>query len=238
MTWILWIVDSWIVLQKNNWLDTSSSSINKQIIQQKEYIAVLEKTNESLSMRFNPYWIMISSLSVLFTAWAIIAAVMIFRQSEDYKKQLKKNQDNYESSLKLFLEGQEKIIKENNKKHEEIIESNKALIKEYKKKLNTATEEGKKEIEKAITKLEDQQNKIRFDSNIPTVNIESFNYWLWSSNSINLTPLNRNFVKCTKCWNWFFFQSPNSLSWIGLSDRLYVWNQATCPYCWTICYVN
>ncbi|MDD3262479.1 MAG: hypothetical protein PHR61_01425 [Candidatus Absconditabacteria bacterium] len=238
MTGILGIVDSGIVLQKNNGLDTSSSSINKQIIQQKEYIAVLEKTNESLSMRFNPYGIMISSLSVLFTAGAIIAAVMIFRQSEDYKKQLKKNQDNYESSLKLFLEGQEKIIKENNKKHEEIIESNKALIKEYKKKLNTATEEGKKEIEKAITKLEDQQNKIRFDSNIPTVNIESFNYGLGSSNSINLTPLNRNFVKCTKCGNGFFFQSPNSLSGIGLSDRLYVGNQATCPYCGTICYVN
>jgi hypothetical protein len=41
---------------------------------------------------------------------------MIFRQSEDYKKQLKKNREDYEKNLASFLEGQEKIIKEKNKK--------------------------------------------------------------------------------------------------------------------------
>ena len=49
------------------------------------YVAILEKTNQQLSLWWNPYGIFVGALGALFTAGAVVAAYLIFRQSREYR---------------------------------------------------------------------------------------------------------------------------------------------------------
>jgi len=55
---------------------------------QSDYIAMLEKTNQQLSLWYNPYAVMIGVLAVLFTVLTIVAAFALWRQSKDYRDQI------------------------------------------------------------------------------------------------------------------------------------------------------
>jgi rubrerythrin len=48
-------------------------------------VAILEKTNQQLSLWWNPYGVFVSSLGVLFTIGAVVAAYFLFRQSREYR---------------------------------------------------------------------------------------------------------------------------------------------------------
>lgn len=52
------------------------------------YINILEKTNQQLSLWFNPYAIMVGVLAILFTILTIVAVVIIYRQSREYKDKI------------------------------------------------------------------------------------------------------------------------------------------------------
>src|SRR5216683_5279708 len=45
------------------------------------YVRLLERTNQQLSLWWNPYGIMVAALGALFAVLAIVAAFIIFRQS-------------------------------------------------------------------------------------------------------------------------------------------------------------
>lgn len=65
------------------------------------YVAILEKTNQQLGLLTNPYGIMVASQSVLFTVVAIVAGVILFRQSRDYKTQI----EGFINAYKPIVEG-------------------------------------------------------------------------------------------------------------------------------------
>lgn len=61
---------------------------NKDIVNQ-HYLGILEKTNEQLSLWFNPYGVLIGVLGILFTVLAAVAAIIIFKQSKENKDLVK-----------------------------------------------------------------------------------------------------------------------------------------------------
>lgn len=99
------------------------------------YIAVLEKTNQQLSLSSNPLAILISTLGVLFAALAIIAAVLVFRQSADFRKILQGQLDEYRQTHDKQLENYSLLVSQ-------LIEDTKAkavaAIAETKEQLETA----------------------------------------------------------------------------------------------------
>jgi DNA-directed RNA polymerase subunit RPC12/RpoP len=52
------------------------------------YVATLEKTNQQLALRFNPYGVMVGALSALVALLTIAAAGIIYRQGSEYKRTL------------------------------------------------------------------------------------------------------------------------------------------------------
>jgi len=121
------------------------------------YIDTLEKTNEQLALWSNPYGIFIAVLGVLFAILAIGFAVVLFRQSRDYKEQVNKLVEDYlvSSSEKI-----NQIIKELNDLKDE-------QVKELANQLKNATDETLKE---ALS----QTMKLKKESLIPTYNLGSF----------------------------------------------------------------
>lgn len=53
-----------------------------------QYTEILKSTNEQLSLSSNPLAIMIAALGILFTFLTILAAVLIFLQSSDFKRRV------------------------------------------------------------------------------------------------------------------------------------------------------
>ena len=98
-------------LQINDRLDKSNAQMLKQFAQSTDIIkdvtsklTALEKTNQQLGLWTNPYGIMIGVLAVLFTILTIIAAVIIYRQSKDYKERIQKAFDSWEFLHFLFID--------------------------------------------------------------------------------------------------------------------------------------
>src|SRR5437879_3003819 len=49
------------------------------------YMRLLERTNAQLSLWWSPYGLMVGALGALFAVLAIVAAIVIFRQSSEYR---------------------------------------------------------------------------------------------------------------------------------------------------------
>lgn len=93
------------------------------MIPQREYVEILEKTNQQLSNLSGAYGTIVGSLSVLFTALTIAAAIILFFQSSDFKRtvRLQKNflsslakrslaaQEEHESNSRKILEAYKKL---------------------------------------------------------------------------------------------------------------------------------
>jgi gas vesicle protein len=196
-----------------------------------QYISILEKTNTQLSLWWNPYWVLITLLWVLFTIGAIVAAVLLYRQSQDYKQQQKAIQENQEKIFKEFLKKQETDVLNNNKKIEKIAKEFEELIAKYEKQFTHTTSKGKEDIEKTIEELRREKEKIMAQTYIPTVdtietnnilNLDDYNI-LWSTT--------KELKICTKCSNKFYTRKKSSIS-ISL-----LWEKVICPYCWYENYV-
>ncbi len=71
-----------------------------------EYIQILEKTNQQLSLWLNPYGVMVGALGVLFAILAVVATVLIWRQSEDHKKTVQKSIDEQEKLMKALFKSE------------------------------------------------------------------------------------------------------------------------------------
>src|SRR3989344_6410902 len=63
------------------------------------YLEILEKTNQQLSLWYNPYGLMVAALTGLVALLAIVFAFVLWRQGKDYSDARKK-----------FFEEQEKTI--------------------------------------------------------------------------------------------------------------------------------
>jgi len=113
----------------------------------KSYQEILEKTNQQLSLWWNPYILIISMLSIFFTVMAIITAIVIFRQSRESRRLMEESLFKHQLTLENLVDEKQKQLK--------LYESNvDNLILETKNKLSAVGVDQKKELEGLISKLE------------------------------------------------------------------------------------
>ncbi|OGD68550.1 hypothetical protein A2996_00240 [Candidatus Campbellbacteria bacterium RIFCSPLOWO2_01_FULL_34_15] len=119
------------------------------VLLQEQYIEVLEKTNEQLSLF--PYDVIIGTLSFLVTFLTIVFAWYLYKQSVDYQKrfdgfikelrrtfdeELKKNSVITNDKIDEFIKKREAELKDTTGKAREKIEEEIKEIREIKKNLN------------------------------------------------------------------------------------------------------
>src|SRR5712692_10296532 len=74
------------------------------------YIRLLERTNQQLSLWWNPYAVMVATLGALFAVLAIVAAVIIFRQGREYRSLITRSIAEYQGILNAFIEEKNREI--------------------------------------------------------------------------------------------------------------------------------
>jgi len=191
------------------------------------YALIVEKTNGQLNLWFNPYAILITALGVLFAVGAIVATVLIYRQSQDFKNKMEHDRELYAHKINEFLSIQKKVIEDNNKKIKDGGKKIDLKIKEYEKKLNESSEKQKKEIKEKIDALELEKLKLDITPAEPiTISPNFVDY----SAIGYLDNLNKRLVHCsdTKCGFNFYVD-------MGLGmGALTIGRTATCPKCGNI----
>ncbi|MGZ3867083.1 MAG: hypothetical protein ACXVNM_12295 [Bacteroidia bacterium] len=193
----------------------------------KLYQEILEKTNSQLSLWWNPYGVLITVLGVLFGILTIIAAVVIYRQSKEYKELINDSLTKHETVLS-------QLITERNQQLKNIETSLNNTITDYKEKLKTATEENKKEINKMIKTLEEQKESIdtQIQSNVvvpqPMDNWNTF--YIGSKNKLH---------KCSQCGHGYIVQDdPYGMNTNRLRLAVTDKETITCPKCGNIEFYN
>ena len=186
----------------------------------KNYIDILEKTNQQLSLWYNPYGIIVAILAILFTILTIVAVIIIYRQSKDYKEKLEKDRKYYRDEIKKFLDSQEKIIKQRSKTAEEVSEKIEQTLEAYKQKLKESSKEQKKSIQEAINRLE--MEKLTLKKDIGPMTVTPNRDYSWTSSY-------KKFHKCSKCGFGFYVED---FSTQGLVSPNFLYNTTvTCPNC-------
>lgn len=195
---------------------------------EEQYIQILEKTNQQLSLWTNPYGLMVGALAVLFTVLAIFATIIVYRQNKDYKEKLESDRDQYKKNFEEFLASQKTIIEKREKQANEVEVKINNLIDVYRKDLEKSSTEQKKEIEKAISRLEEE--KISLNKTIGPLTV--------SPNHVGLDVCDNSLVgglyldsyhKCSKCGYGFFVKN-NDYTSISLLTALGS-KTVTCPKC-------
>lgn len=124
------------------------------ITSDQSYIGILERTNQQLSLWYNPYGIMITVLTILIAFSAIIFTFLLWRQGKDYGEKFDK-----------FLEEERKIVNGEITKSlnaaREVIDKQ---IEENSKKLKGLKGETKEIIEKEIAKLKEERRVLQVPS--------------------------------------------------------------------------
>lgn len=131
----------------------------------KNYEQIIEKTNRQMSLWWNPYGVLIAALGILFAILAIIAAIIIYWQSEGAKKLIGDSLAKYETSLEKLTNEKDNLLKSYKK-------STDNLLLEYKEKVKNIKGVGKTEMEEMISKLEVQKSLI--DTQIHTYQHSGF----------------------------------------------------------------
>lgn len=184
------------------------------------YIDILEKTNQQLSLWYNPYGVIVGALAVLFTILTIVAVVIIYRESREYKNKLEADREFYKNKINEFLDSQKKIIEQRNKIAEGVSQKIDNKLKEYKKKLKESSKKQKEEIQKVIDKLELEKLTLKTDIGPITV-APNYDYSLMSGVGFGLF---KTIHKCSKCGFGFYVDTAPSYTRVG--------NMAVaCPKC-------
>jgi len=186
-----------------------------------QYIQILEKTNQQLSLWTNPYGIMVGALAVLFTILTIVAAIVVYRQSKEYKEKLQADRDQYAKSFNDFLVSQKSIIDQREKQAGEVEKKINELIEAYKKDLKESSATQKAEIGKAIKKLEEE--KLSLSNTIGPLTVAPNSMGIGGISNIGI--FNNTYHKCTKCGFGFFIDNNPTLTYLSFTRTV------TCPRC-------
>lgn len=174
----------------------SPSSVQNQLVLE-QYLEILEKTNQQLSIWLNPYGLMIGILTLIVAVGAIIVGIILWKNSKEQKEQ-----------TKLFFAGQREIIEERNneakKKLDEMEKKFDELIREYEKQLNSATKEGKEKIQEIIGDLKRERATLGAYLGPGTSNIYATPFSA-SVNSLFGSELSKEMV-CTNCGKSFKYK--------------------------------
>lgn len=194
---------------------------------EQQYIQILEKTNQQLSLWTNPYGIMIGVLAIFFTILTIVAAVILYRQSKDYKDKLEADRNLYAKNINDFLESQKLIIEKRGEQASKVEEDINKLLKEYEKKLKASSQNQKVEIEKVIEDLKEQ--KLSLSSTIGAITVYPNNYDFATAIS-GYALANKNHHNCKNCGFGFFVNNSGLLT----TPALFGNRTVTCPKCGSV----
>lgn len=188
--------------------------VNEEAIQ--NYQQILEKTNNQLSLWYNPYGVFIAFLGILFGVLSIMAIYINYKQSKEHKDLIKKSLDDHKIAL-------DKLIDENNKQIKIYLRNIDNAIADHKQDLSNANEEQKKQIKSMIKALEGQKSILDFQGktykhfgykhkdipeNIP-INANSIFY-----SKIVLNKTNQSFVIYIRLKT-----QSNKMVWIGFAGN-------------------
>jgi len=81
-----------------------------EVIDQRAYIELLEKTNQQLSFWWTPWSVMLAFLSVLVGGGAILAAVLLFRQSRENREMVLEVVEEQLEVLARFVEEKNALV--------------------------------------------------------------------------------------------------------------------------------
>ena len=126
----------------------------KENLPDKNYVDLLEKTNQQLYLGWTPYSVTFTILAGLIGLMAIVAVAVVVLQGREHKNALEKVRRAAVAKFNVFLEERRAIF-------EKLEENINQLIAQYEKKMESATEEQKKEIEKVIKDLKEEKEKLQ-----------------------------------------------------------------------------
>ncbi|MFA5050628.1 MAG: hypothetical protein WC499_00725 [Patescibacteria group bacterium] len=136
-----------------------------------KYINILEKVNQQLSFRWNPYNIILSILTFLVMIFTIIFAVITWMQGREFKIRLEKNKREFKTRIDDFFGEQNKItqkwLMEQEEKYTKLITEYNLKLEELKK--NPQDKEEIKRIKETIEEL--KKEKVTLSSQIGPITV-------------------------------------------------------------------
>ena len=168
------------------------------------YIEILEKTNQQLGLLTNPYGIMVTSLSVLFTVLTLVAIYFQYKQSQDYKNKVEEDRQVYRKKLEdFFSKWEEKVNERHEQIKQQVAEKYDKKLHEMEEKMKVASDEQKTKIQKEIDRL--QNDKIDLQNQIIPVEVtpeDASPYEFYDEYSFSpslIKPIKRQNVLCLAC---------------------------------------
>jgi len=199
------------------------------------YINILEKTNQQLSLYWTPYNTILTILTALFAIFTIIFGLILYFQSKEYKERLAEDERRYEEKIDKFLKEHQrytkKLIDERNARVRQIEANLTKTISEYEKKLKvlfkTPRQQKHKieEIEKAIEKLKTEKELLKSQVGPITVTPD-YNY----PSADSILYYGSKTHKCSHCGFTFKIENYDPLSFATRIGGATV----TCPKCGNI----
>ncbi len=123
-------------------LKLANERIQDELQINRNLLEIMEKTNQQLNLWTNPFSYFIGALGVLFAIAAIIAGVLLYRQSKEYKEKYNKLIQSYDTALKNRIEEWKQQNKDIDTKVDKVLAS-----------LSTALPDKVEEIKKELEKL-------------------------------------------------------------------------------------
>jgi len=203
------------------------------------YANIVERTNQQMNYWFDPYVLIIALLTVLFTIGAIVAAVLIYSNSSEAKKQRKK----FFEDLEKNVEKQREIIEERNKKEDERSQKREERAKEYETKFNDLIDvyedklgkldDGSKEEIERVEKIVDNLNKAKASlSSYEIPEAEEIPYGDISvSGYHSITHQPEHNTVCLNCNLEFRYKDKNVNRFGTASAILFNKKRVKCPHC-------
>ncbi len=125
-------------------------------------IDILEKTNNQLNLWISPLTLMVSILAILFVLLSVVAGFILFRQSAEYKRTIKKSIDYFTDVINKLINDANKQIKETVEGVDENIANKLDKLDKLEQDLSARQQKDiKLELEKLLKQRKDLVEKIK-----------------------------------------------------------------------------
>lgn len=221
-------------------LTNPTPTMNQYQNMMENYASILEKTNNQLGLNINFANLAVTTLSAIIGIIAIIVAVLLWKNSNDQKRNAKvfyKNQEKNINKIIKQYQKQYRAFQENQKRESKKAQKYLNLkIKEYQSKLDTANEKSKKDIQQLIDEFEFKKATLTVaSSSVPLPYMSAYSgsvfpmdQYCGSSSIFEM----KNTIICKKCSRSFEYLNNSQL--LPTSSITFTGRQTYyCPYCGT-----